>query len=93
MQKSLYIILTITLSLSLSWIPHVGAEKDCDEKVVEVEEVTVTAARAEKEPFKTPNAITVLNLKQLERTHAEHASNLLRGGLGSLEQFNISLRT
>ena len=41
-----------------------GAESrgDCGEEVVEVPEVTVTATRAEKEPFKTPNAITVLDL-------------------------------
>ena len=82
MQKSLYFIVIISLSLSLSWIPHAHAEKDCDMKVAEVEEVTVTAARAEKEPFNTPNAITVLNLKQLERTNAEHASNLLRDAVG-----------
>ena len=82
MQKSLYFIVIISLSLSLSWIPHAHAEKDCDKEVVEVEEVTVTATRAEKDPFKTPNAITVLNLKQLERTNAEHASNLLRDTVG-----------
>ena len=82
MQKSLYFIVIISLSLSLSWIPHAHAEKDCDKEVVEVEEVTVTATRAEKEPFNTPNAITVLNLKQLERTNAEHASNLLRDAVG-----------
>ncbi len=82
MQKSNYLILIISLSLSLSWIFQAHAEKDCDMEVAEIEEVTVTATRAEKEPFKTPNAITVLNLKQLERTHAEHASNLLRDAVG-----------
>ena len=82
MQKPIYLILIINLSLSLNWIPDTHAEKDCDMEVAEVEEVTVTATRAEKEPFKTPNAITVLNLKQLERTNAEHASNLLRDAVG-----------
>ena len=49
-------------------------------------EVTVTATRAEKEPFKTPNAITVLDLKQLERTNADIASNLLRDSVGVIAQ-------
>ena len=47
-----------------------------------MEEITVTATRAAKDPFKTPNAITVLNLKQLERSNVEHASNLLRDSVG-----------
>ena len=82
MQKSFYLFLLISLILLISRIPHALAEEDCDDEVVEVQEVTVTAARAEKDPFKTPNAITVLNLKQLERTNAEHASNLLRDAVG-----------
>ena len=86
MQKSLYLFLIISLGLFVSWIPSVSGEKDSEENVVEVEEVTVTATRAEKEPFKTPNAITVFNLKQLERTHAEHASNLLRDAVGVIAQ-------
>ena len=82
MQKSFYLFLFISLVLLTSRIPHALAEEDCDDEVVEVQEVTVTAARAEKDPFKTPNAITVLNLKQLERTNTEHASNLLRDAVG-----------
>ncbi len=57
-----------------------------DEAVVEVKEVTVTATRAEKEPFRTPNSITLLNLKQLERSNAEHGSNLLRDAVGVIAQ-------
>ena len=86
MKKSFYLFLLISLSLCLSWTPSAIAEKHSGEEVVEVPEVTVTAARAEKEPFKTPNAITVLNLKQLERTNAEHASNLLRDAVGVIAQ-------
>ena len=67
-----------------------SAKKDkaeaVSEEVVEVPEVTVTATRAEKEPFQTPNAITVLNLKQLERSNAEHGSNLLRDSVGTIAQ-------
>ncbi|MXZ01994.1 TonB-dependent receptor, partial [Candidatus Poribacteria bacterium] len=44
------------------------------------------ATRAAKEPFKTPNAITILNLKELERSNAEHASNLLRDSVGVIAQ-------
>ena len=85
---SLFFII-ISLSLLVSSIPHACAESHGDskeEEVVEVPEVTVTAARAAKEPFKTPNAITVFNLKQLERTNAEHASNLLRDAVGVIAQ-------
>jgi outer membrane receptor protein involved in Fe transport len=86
MKKSLYLFLLISLSLCINWTPSALAEKHSDEEVVEVPEVTVTATRAAKEPFKTPNAITVLNLKQLERTNAEHASNLLRDAVGVIAQ-------
>ena len=74
------------LILSITWIPPTFAkkhsDKKADKKVVEVEEITVTATRAEKEPFQVPNAITVLNLKQLEQTNADIASNLLRDIVG-----------
>ena len=86
MQKSFYLFLVISLGLLASWIPRAYAENQNDKEVVEMEEVTVTATRAEKEPFKTPNAITVLNLKQLERTHADTASNLLRDAVGVIAQ-------
>ena len=93
MQKLLYFLLIVSVSLSVSWAPEALAKKDKaeetknrDEKVVEVPEITVTATRAEKEPFKTPNAITVLNLKQLERSNAAHGSNLLRDSVGIIAQ-------
>ena len=89
MKKSLYLFsLIISLSLIVSWIPCATADPhgDSDEEVVEVPEVAVTATRATKEPFKTPNAITVLDLKQLERSNVEHASNLLRDAVGVIAQ-------
>ena len=88
MKKSFYLFFLINFSLFVSWIPSVGAEgySDSDEEVVEVPEVTVTATRAAKDPFKTPNAITVLNLKELERSNVEHASNLLRDSVGVIAQ-------
>ena len=92
MQKSFYLFLIVSLSLSVGWMPQALAKKDTTEKkhdaeeVVEVSEVTVTAARAEKEPFRTPNAITVLNLRELERSNVEHASNLLRDSVGVIAQ-------
>ena len=94
MKKSFYLfflIFLISFGLLVCWIPSTSAKKDSDEKankklveekVVEVPEVTVTATRAVKDPFKTPNAITVLNLKQLERNNADIASNLLRDSVG-----------
>ncbi len=86
MKKSFYIFFLISLSLLVSWMPRADAHNDSDEEVVEVPEVTVTAARAAKDPFKTPNAITVLNLKELERSNVEHASNLLRDSVGVIAQ-------
>ena len=88
MKKSLYLFFLTSLSLFASWILCAGAEShgDNDEEVVEVQEVTVTAARAAKEPFKTPNAITVINLKEVERSNVEHASNLLRDSVGVIAQ-------
>ena len=95
MQKSLYLFLITSLVLLVIYIPSTFAKKHSDKKVekknvedevVEVPEVTVTATRAEKEPFRTPNAITVLNLKELERTNVEHASNLLRDSVGVIAQ-------
>lgn len=77
MQKSSYLFLFLSLVLLANRVPCVCTETD-SETVPELEEVAVTATRAEKEPFKTPNAITVLNLKQLERTNADITSNLLR---------------
>ena len=82
MRKSFYLFLIINLGLLVSWVPNASAKKDSHEEVVEVEEITVTATRAEKDPFKTPNAITVINLKQLEQTNADIASNLLRDSVG-----------
>ena len=82
MRKSFYLFLIISLGLLVSWVPNTSAKKDSHEEIVEVEEITVTATRAEKDPFKTPNAITVINLKQLEQTNADIASNLLRDSVG-----------
>ena len=93
MQKPLHLFLITSFILFIIWIPPTFAKKHSDKKVVEeeetvveVEEVTVTATRAEKEPFQSPNAITVLNLKQLEQTNADLASNLLRDTVGVIAQ-------
>ena len=82
MKKSFYLVLAVNLSLLMSWIPRADAENQGGEEVVTIDEITVTATRAEKDPFKTPNTITVLNLKQLEHTNADIASNVLRDAVG-----------
>ncbi|RKU16232.1 hypothetical protein C6501_05780 [Candidatus Poribacteria bacterium] len=90
MQKPFYLFLIFSLALFVIWKPHAGAKVKLkeynDKNVVEMQEITVTATRAEKEPFKTPNAITVHNLRQLERTNADIASNLLRDSVGVIAQ-------
>ena len=85
MKKPFYLLI-VSLILFVSWFSYASEEKDCAEQVVEAEEITVTAVRAEKEPFRTPNAITVLDLKQLERTNADIASNLLQDVGGVIAQ-------
>ena len=92
MQRAFYFFLVIGLSLLVSWMPRAVAdsreegEVNRDEDTVRLEEINVTATRAEKELFKTPNAVSVLNLTQLERTNAAHASNLLRDAVGVIAQ-------
>ncbi len=90
MRKSFYLVLIFSLVLFVIWKPRAGANVKLkeynDKNVVEMQEVTVTATRAEKEPFKTPNAITVINLKQLEQTGADITPNLLRDVVGVWSQ-------
>ncbi len=90
MQKSFYFFLIFSSALFVIWKPCAGANVKLkeykDKDVVEMQEITVTATRAEKEPFKTPNAISVLNLKQLEQINADIASNLLRDVVGVIAQ-------
>lgn len=74
----------ILLSLFVIWVSPLSlAETDA---VVEVEEVTVTALRAEKEPFHTPTSISVVNVKQLARANADITPNLLRDVVGVIAQ-------
>ena len=90
MQKSFYLLFIFSLALFVIWKPcadaNVRLKEYKDKNVVEMQEITVTATRAEKDPFKTPNAISVLNVKQIERSNVEHASNLLRDVVGVIAQ-------
>lgn len=86
MKKLFYLFFSIGLSLLISWIPRAGAESQSDEEIATMEEITVTATRAEKDPFNTPNSVSVLNLTQLERANAAHASNLLLDSVGVIAQ-------
>ena len=92
MQKALYLCFVISLGCMLSWIPqvyadsHTDSEVGSDDEIVQLPEITVTATRTVKSPYKTPNAITVLNKKQFERINAEHASNLLQDVVGVIAQ-------
>ncbi|RKU19331.1 hypothetical protein C6503_07695 [Candidatus Poribacteria bacterium] len=95
-KKLIHLFLITSLILFVIWIPPTFAKKHADKKAskkvveeenfVEIPEVTVTATRTAKEPFKTPNAITVLDLKELERSNVAHASNLLRDSVGVIAQ-------
>lgn len=83
MQKTVYFFIILYLVQLVSWIPHAEAkEKYTDKNIVEMQEVTVTATRIDKEPFNTPNAISIVNLKQLEQTNADIVPNLLQDVVG-----------
>lgn len=71
------------LSLLAVWAPRLCAETDA---VVTLEEVTVTALRAEKAPFDTHAAISVVNLTQMARANADITPNLLRDVVGVIAQ-------
>lgn len=86
MQKAIILLFVISFGLFAIWIPNACADNHADEEVVELPEVTVTATRAVKDTFKTPNAVSVLNRKRLERSNAEHGSNLLRDVVGVVAQ-------
>ena len=92
MQKVLYLFFVISLGCMLSWIPqvyadsHTDSEVANDDKIVQLPEITVTATRTVKSPYKTPNAITVLDQRHFQRTNAEHASNLLQDVVGVIAQ-------
>ncbi len=90
MQQSYYFFIIFSLIMFGIWetsIPaNVKSKEYNDKDVVMIPEVTVSATRSEKEPFNTPNAVSVLNVKQIERSNVEHASNLLRDVVGVIAQ-------
>ncbi len=102
MKKLFHIFCCLYIGLqgnSLTASQHAGIEsedaeesvskakaKETKKSVKELEEITVTAARVKKEPFKTHNTISVLNLKALERSNAEHGANLLRDSVSVIAQ-------
>ncbi len=65
---------------------QVTSNEDTGQKVVVMDEIAVTATRVEKEPFRTPNAVSVLNVRQLEQSNADIASNVLRDTVGVIAQ-------
>ena len=91
MQKSLYLFFVISFGCILSWLPQVSADGHTDsevvgDEIVQLPEITVTATRTLKSPYKTPNAITVLGQNHFQRTNAEHAANLLQNVVGVIAQ-------
>ena len=87
MKKTLLLLLIISLGFinGVNSIVCADAHGSNDE-AVELDIVTVTATRAAKDPFQTPNAISVLGTNQIARSNAEHASNILRDVIGVIAQ-------
>ncbi len=88
MMKAILQLLIICLGFMSGLYAFVYADihENSNDETVELDVVTVTAARAEKDLFHTPNAISVLGGNQIARTNAEHASNILRDVVGVIAQ-------
>ena len=52
------------------------------EKIIRLEEIAVTATRVEKDTFRTPNDISVVDQKEIERMNAKMTPSLLRETVG-----------
>ena len=73
-QKSLWICLSLFLiSINLAY----SQEDEAESPPVELEEVTVIA-RVEKDTFRTPNSVSVIDREQIERMNAPTTPQILR---------------
>ena len=73
-QKHLWICLSLFLiSINVVYAQEEAAESS----IVELEEVTVIT-RVEKDTFRTPNAVSVINREQIERMNAPTTPRILR---------------
>ena len=73
-QKSLWICLSLFLiSINLAY----SQEDEVEYPPVELEEVTVIA-RVEKDTFRTPNSVSVIDREQIERMNAPTTPQILR---------------
>ena len=73
-QKSLWICLSLFLvSINLAY----SQEGEAESPPVELEEVTVIA-RVEKDTFRTPNSVSVIDREQIERMNAPTTPQILR---------------
>ena len=74
----LCIFLSLLAIISLAY----SQDSTSDESPVQLEEVAVTAARIEKDTFRTPNAISVVGRAQIGRMNADTTSRILRETVG-----------
>ncbi|MCG9128860.1 TonB-dependent receptor [Candidatus Poribacteria bacterium] len=86
MKKFVSIVFLLLYVAMMFIILPASADEESRQKVVELDEIAVTATRVEKDPFNTPNSVSVLNIRQLERTNADISSNLLRDVGGVIAQ-------
>ena len=74
--------LLIGFGFLLIWVPHTHAETDDGKDApIQFEEITVIT-RVEKDTFRTPNAISVVDRSQIERINADIAPRMLRETVG-----------
>ena len=88
MKRAILQLILIYFGFICCFNPYTYADANTNSKdrAVELDIVTVTATRAEKDLFQTPNTISVLGVNQITRTNAEHASNILRDVVGVIAQ-------
>ena len=86
MKKLSSILFLIGFVVLMSLTQQVTSNDDTEQKVVELDEIAVTATRVEKDPFNTPNSVSVLNVRQLEQSNADIASNLIRDTVSVIAQ-------
>ena len=56
------------------------------EEPIRLEEIAVTATRVEKDIFRTPNSISIIDRRQIERINAPITPRILRGTVGVFAQ-------
>ena len=86
MSNQFYFVWLYLSILAISLNIVFPANADTNDTPIQLGEVAVTATRLEKDTFRTPNAITVVNRGQIGRTNADITPQILRETAGVFSQ-------